>query len=854
MNYVRLFFLSFFLFCQIFPCRIKIAAGILSFPQKQESQYPSLMDLIKPTRQPPPYTLHEQSHRGRNGTRVVGEKTAVMATSLSQSEAIVHAPRVGEKSLHQVLNELKAQSQSNATVNELLSVYELTLQQVKNVQLTQAQIAYFKSFTPEQWQAFIQQVFGLQSLNSISWNDIFDMYTFYQFPAFREFVKTLPEYNQSLVLFSQKLDPSSTKYDKTLAEKVENTEVGVGIFESMRDNQEFNEKIQLQAKYFAESIAAFTTQEQYAAIKRKKAELSTIDISYKQRNCKKECNDAKEPKNDLKKRYENLKDEYLLKIRNLEIEIATKQANQKRKEFENQVREKKCVELQQMEVALETDVKQTRKEFKQAEEKYANELKKYKQLTNQKERSKFEREVLRKIILEECIPLATKSAEITEKIEQVRAKIYMHQWAEGLLNQNRLKAFNGENNQKVQLNKNAQQLFKDSGFNFNKYHEAIYSKIGNQMRSEGIELLNRVANMSLNGLLTDSQSKIIRSTIKLADAILSSSYKHDVYLAWATSDLANAMLDLTVDGNTIKKNQHPEYKPGPVEQGILQAAERLAHPQKIAADTLISAIILMDALGRAETAEDTRSNTQSLQEKLKKQEAVCKAFDEISKAMNNMTRDDVIRELVAAGIEGYSIGKIAKAAKIFTKVSGERLLGLSFDEVSKARIINSMQVTENASELLNQNRAIKAQALAQSIEVEGVEVFEGSTGRIESNVRNNNISAFSEMFDSTWDMPEQGKMINGRFYTRHALERMAPKTSEVVKELERRAIEKGHLPGSKEYKSYIDPRGIPPIVIEDAINNGQCTSGTYPWTWNYETDSVRVIVNEYGDVITVHCN
>ena len=120
---------------------------------------------------------------------------------------------------------------------------------------------------------------------------------------------------------------------------------------------------------------------------------------------------------------------------------------------------------------------------------------------------------------------------------------------------------------------------------------------------------------------------------------------------------------------------------------------------------------------------------------------------------------------------------------------------------------------------------------------------------------------FDEAFDfeNLWDMPEGGEIINGRKYSQHALERMAPDTPEVRAEQYARATEiaKGHglQPGTYEYSSfvdkYVDPRGIPPSVVEDAIINGTKSPGNKPGTFVYETIDIRVVSNENGDIITV---
>lgn len=110
-----------------------------------------------------------------------------------------------------------------------------------------------------------------------------------------------------------------------------------------------------------------------------------------------------------------------------------------------------------------------------------------------------------------------------------------------------------------------------------------------------------------------------------------------------------------------------------------------------------------------------------------------------------------------------------------------------------------------------------------------------------------------------WSMPIGGGNINGRRYTQHVLERMAPDTEEVRKELTVRAhkkyIAEGYEVGSKEYnrklKAYVQPRGITPTVVEDVIRNTSAIPGNKPDTFIHATDRISVMVNSNGDVITV---
>ena len=110
-----------------------------------------------------------------------------------------------------------------------------------------------------------------------------------------------------------------------------------------------------------------------------------------------------------------------------------------------------------------------------------------------------------------------------------------------------------------------------------------------------------------------------------------------------------------------------------------------------------------------------------------------------------------------------------------------------------------------------------------------------------------------------WDMTEGGGVINGREYSQHAMERMAPDTptvrAELSKRAEKAAQQKGLEVGTKEYyeycTKYVDQRNIPPSVIEDAISSSKAIPGNRSDTFIHETLDVKVVVNSNGKVITV---
>ncbi|MDD7769697.1 hypothetical protein, partial [Suipraeoptans intestinalis] len=110
-----------------------------------------------------------------------------------------------------------------------------------------------------------------------------------------------------------------------------------------------------------------------------------------------------------------------------------------------------------------------------------------------------------------------------------------------------------------------------------------------------------------------------------------------------------------------------------------------------------------------------------------------------------------------------------------------------------------------------------------------------------------------------WDMTGGGGVINGREYSQHAMERMAPDIPQVRAELSRRAEkiaeQRGYKVGTKNYNDfcvkYVDPRNIPPSVIEDAIASTKAVAGNRANTFIHETADVKIIINSSGKVVTV---
>ena len=151
---------------------------------------------------------------------------------------------------------------------------------------------------------------------------------------------------------------------------------------------------------------------------------------------------------------------------------------------------------------------------------------------------------------------------------------------------------------------------------------------------------------------------------------------------------------------------------------------------------------------------------------------------------------------------------------------------------------------------------VKSAAAAKLVGQYGGEVVTAAVGAVKSSAGEGKlVKAVGEVAKKEigWSLPEGGGIINGRRYTQHALERMAPDTLQVRAVLEQRAIQQGYMRGSKKFIDYVQPRGIPPIIVEDAIRNGEKSIGKNLETLEFSTDSIKVVVSKVsGSVITVH--
>ena len=212
--------------------------------------------------------------------------------------------------------------------------------------------------------------------------------------------------------------------------------------------------------------------------------------------------------------------------------------------------------------------------------------------------------------------------------------------------------------------------------------------------------------------------------------------------------------------------------------------------------------------------------------------------------------------------EGISMGAGAGAQKITTDVTGNDTAGMVAGMVASGMTAKGLNGIEAEA-----NKLAKAPKGLDGV-IEGTGNVAEDVGKAGKGLEGAAKGAESAAEDAgkvvesgtdSWNMVEGGGTINGREYSQHAMERMAPDTPQVRAELSRRAeksaTQRGLKVGTQEYyeycKKYVDPRNIPPSVIEDAISSTKGIPGNRPDTFIHETADVKIVINSAGKVITV---
>jgi hypothetical protein len=275
-----------------------------------------------------------------------------------------------------------------------------------------------------------------------------------------------------------------------------------------------------------------------------------------------------------------------------------------------------------------------------------------------------------------------------------------------------------------------------------------------------------------------------------------------------------------------------------VEGAVESVIHTVSHPYDTGKAIAKGTMHLMIEGMRAQIFLDNYAEGRICEEERARIQLQAQGFDQLMTRVANMTWEEALENSVRLTFEpiiwntglGMVAGAITPAIKTLKAVAKVDPAINKALEASAAVVKSTAEVgvqkTQEALKVIEANPAL--------VEAEGLS------------------GAVVKLNEAVWSMPEQGKFINGRWYTQHALERMAPDTIQVRAILEKRALERGYPRGSKKFLDYVTPRGIPPSVVDDAINNGVKSIGKETGTLEFDSPAVKVIVNQRTDgVITI---
>jgi hypothetical protein len=394
----------------------------------------------------------------------------------------------------------------------------------------------------------------------------------------------------------------------------------------------------------------------------------------------------------------------------------------------------------------------------------------------------------------------------------------------------------------IKLSENAKTLIKEADIELTAFgHLHATNNLAREAQSELIILINLLADQKVKYADDKLSCELMKSTLKLAHIGFKHAQKENVAASWAISDYINCILDLMPTLTEVKHISKGIFS------GILKGSKNVVHLITNPKETLINLTKCINQLGLALNICDSdpiglayMSNNEKIIELEKQAKETAQIIKELELQFKKLSFAEKIEKISELATEWILTDAVFKAAGIVGKTVASQIVS-KIEKISKV-VPQANKLTEISMQLSK-----NAESLYSTIECV-------DTKMTEKIGKETILKARDELFLSHWCLAEKGCTINGRYYTIHALERMAPPTKEVIEELERRALMKGYARGTDKFNDYVQPRGVPPSVVEDSIQTLKPILGKKPGTLEYKNNNVLVVTNIKGDVITVYKN
>jgi hypothetical protein len=628
-----------------------------------------------------------------------------------EQEALTAQETFNEK-LQKATQEFMMSEQHNPLLSlqeQLDSLFKFDSKSLMNKNFTPAQTEILKTFTSAQWDAYLALIAG-----EYHTSQVFNFYSLYQFPNFRELVKRSSGYDSALCDLSNRLDSTSPAFDKNLYYTLAQTPAGVALYDCMQENQSVQDMLVQKGTYFADHLSKIPFQDQFEQVKLLSVEQSTTNIRMQQAALelkKLEMDPELHEQKIAQLRFFIKSSQFKSDVLNQKIVQSRKLSADWKQTSSFKWSKKSADQLQDARKILEAEMVSAHQEYDLLGKKYRNAMAEFTALQNTIQKGKagsqevksaykaqrnIETEKIRPLILQRDV-IRTKLECLKEQHQQVQVYEYIAQGNHTSHSQARTDALHGKSiAQPVELTQQALKLLHEFGLDSTALFFDPTTTLQAQSQQEVIELLNRSAAQQIQLFHVETKD-LFDATGQLARAALDASKQGDIIRSWALTDIGNCALDYTTTPAFIIA-QNPIQSTA-IRDGIKQAAHNInhavTHPIETITNCLKSAVILADITDTYSAALDNSGlSSMPLEKQIEKQAHISQNLDLILDKMRSIYSDDVVRELVASGLEAgaFSIalrglGTISSLAKKQLQATAE----LIQDATLSAKVLSTAE-------------------------------------------------------------------------------------------------------------------------------------------------------------------
>lgn len=579
----------------------------------------------------------------------------------------------------------------HAPISSIDDLYLLHAESLKKITFIPEQITFLSTMSSGQWDVYLGRVLGQQNASQV-----FNFYNLYQFSHFRQLIKTFPGYDQAMVSLYNRLETNSAAFDRKLNDVCKHLPIGLGVYECLHYSSGVQAIIRKQGAEFAERLSQYTIEDQ----------IERIGL-LEQARCLHQDG--------------SIADQLALKLLDEQIVQSKRTIAGWESKNAHRLSEKPLHELRiiRMDIVGRIDAIDSR--ILEANNCLKNAAKKYSSLDNvhlnadkkkariiQQQKTALEKNEIGPMIRKRNV-LYVKRDCLQEQYEQVQVYQYMAQHHYTLDCQDRIDALHGNYiSPHLTLTPQAQKLIKDSGFDNQLFSYAARTHLQMQSGQEVIALINKIAEQK-SAYYAINAKNVLDLTGQLAHAAFNASKHSDIIQSWALTDIGNSACDYV----TTQAFFVPE---DPIANVAIRNAAQIVihditHPIETIENYCQSTVVMSELLGIGCSLDNSSMAfgvvpALPLEERIDNYMHASKKIEAVSEAMESISSDDVVTQLIVGVVEGRLLGAMFRGIGTINQIARAQLQSAAVIIGDAARGAKVLSVTEGLKKALN---AIDAQ-------------------------------------------------------------------------------------------------------------------------------------------------